>query len=397
MNETTLNKSVYIALWFLAIGAFMSTTVLAGFHIFLLLPILFSLKDFRFKNLSKSEIIFFLFSIVCLISVAVNQDIEARGFSPMTKVKYYLIAVLAVIPTRKAFEHYIDEKKRILLFRGFLGFAILATVAGLIALYTGINPLTFKKACHETRNCGMAGMYMNYAHSLNYLMAILFGLIVYKEKITKFIQPKWLYLIFAFLLFGFLETYTRGAWLGFLASIPFAFLKKNKKLVLGGLIGILIIGASAFFFIPKVHETFTNRQASNDERVGSWKAAIKAFEERPVFGFGLLNFEPHSKELKQKYNLNNAYFQGHAHNIFLEFLSTTGAVGFSLFVLWLFFWFKESYAGDDIMSLVSLPLIVAFIVAGLTQSTFVLADNTFFITGFYLISKAFPRNELSKN
>jgi O-antigen ligase len=387
IKENHLNKLVYTALWIWVMAQFMSTSLLAGFHIFIIIPILFSLKEFSFKKMSRSQLVFFFFSIACLISVAVNQDIESRGFSPMTKVKYYLIAVLAVIPTQVAFDKFIDVEKRKKLFKAFLFFATLAGIAGLIALWSGVNPLTFKKACHLERNCGMAGMYMNYAHSLGYFMSAMLALLVFREEVKKYIDLKWIYLVFAFNLFAFYMTFTRGAWLGFLAAIPFAFIKKNKKLVLGGLLGMIIVGAMSFFFIPKVHDTFMNRQTSNDERVGSWRAAIKAFEERPVFGFGLLNFEPHSSELKVKYNLNNAYFKGHAHNIFLEFLATTGAVGFLLFISWLIFWFYEMYKRSDLVGVVMLPVIISFAVSGLTQSTFVLADNTFFITVFYLLSQ----------
>ena len=387
IKENHLNKLVYTALWIWVVAQFMSTSLLAGFHIFIIIPILFSLKEFSFKKMSKSQLAFFFFSIACLISVAFNQDIESRGFSPMTKVKYYLIAVLAIMPTQVAFDKYIDIEKRKKLFKAFLFFATLAGLAGLIALWGGVNPLTFKKACHLERNCGMAGMYMNYAHSLGYFMSAMLALLVFRDEVKKYIDLKWIYLVFAFNLFAFYMTFTRGAWLGFLAAIPFVFIKKNKKLVLSGLLGMIIVGAMSFFFIPKVHDTFTNRQTSNDERVGSWRAAIKAFEERPVFGYGLLNFEPHSSELKVKYNLNNAYFKGHAHNIFLEFLATTGAVGFILFLLWLIFWFFEMYKRSDLVGAVMLPVIISFAISGLTQSTFVLADNTFFITAFYLLSQ----------
>lgn len=387
LRERQLNILVYISLWCWVIGQFMSTTLLAGFHIFIILPIVFSLRNFKFKKLSKSQIWFLLFSITAITSVVVNQDIESRGFSPMTKVKYYLIAVLGILPLQKAFDEYIDSEKRKKLFKAFLVFASLAGVAGLIALWFGTNPLSFKKACHIERNCGMAGMYMNYAHSLNYFMSLMFALIVYRNDVKKFIDEKWIYLAFAFNLFAFYMTFTRGAWLGFLVAIPFAFIKKKRSLVLSGVAGVLIVGALSFFFIPKVHDTFMSRQTSNDERVGSWRAAIKAFEERPILGFGLLNFEPHSSELKIKYNLNNAYFKGHAHNIFLEFLATTGFVGFGLFLLWIVFWFKEMLSRNDILSNVAIPVIIAFIVGGLTQSTFVLADNTFFITAFYMITQ----------
>lgn len=389
ISENRLNQLSYIAIWFFVIGSFMSVSLQAGFHIFLLIPILFALKDFNFKTLSKSQIFFWLFSITCIISVMVNQDIEPRGYSTMTKAKYYFIALLAIIPVQRAFDQYIDAAKRKKLFYAMLIVATLAGVAGLIALVIGTNPISFRKACHATRNCGMSGMYMNYSHNLGFFMSMMAGLLVYRDEVKKYVELKWIYAAFAFNLIALYFTFTRGAWLGFLIAIPFAFLKKQKKVVIYSFFGILLTGVFLFLAVPKVSETFTSsdRLTSNMERIGTWKAALKAVEERPIFGFGMQNFEPHSRELKEKYHINNANFKGHAHNIFLEFLATTGIVGFSFFMLWLFFWFKEMLDRADLVGAVMLPLIAAFVIASQTQSTFVLADNTFFMTFMYMMSQ----------
>jgi hypothetical protein len=45
------------------------------------------------------------------------------------------------------------------------------------------------------------------------------------------------------------------------------------------------------------------------------------------------------------------------------------------------------YKRPELVGAVMLPVIISFAVSGLTQSTFVLADNTFFITAFYLLSQ----------
>ena len=389
ISENRLNQLSYIAIWFFIIGSFMSVSLQAGFHIFLLIPIFFAIKDLKFKSMSKSQIFFWLFSITCIISVMVNQDIEPRGYSTMTKAKYYFIALLAIFPVQRAFDQLIDTEKRKKLFYGMLIVATIAGVAGLIALVIGTNPISFRKACHATRNCGMSGMYMNYSHNLGFFMSMMAGLLVYRDVVKKYVEMKWVYAAFAFNLIALYFTFTRGAWLGFLVAIPFAFLKKQKKIVIYSFFGMLLVGVFLFLAVPKISETFTSadRITSNMERIGTWKAALKAVEERPVFGFGLQNFEPHSKALKEKYHLNNAYFSRHAHNIFLEFLATTGIVGFTFFMLWLIFWFKEMMERADLVGAVMVPLIACFVIASQTQSTFVLADNTFFMTFMYLMSQ----------
>ena len=67
----------------------------------------------------------------------------------------------------------------------FLASTTIATVSGLIGLYTGFNPLKFKNACHPTRACGLYGMYMTYGYGINFFMVIVTGFLFYKNKCFK--------------------------------------------------------------------------------------------------------------------------------------------------------------------------------------------------------------------
>ena len=389
----------------LALGLFLSTTLEAGFHIFLVLALFLNAKAIfkNFKSYPKSAMALFLFSIACIASVLFNQDIMLKGFASVTKVKYYLIASLSILPIHFALKDAPIIKKNLI--RVLMFAAVLGSLLGLFALFKGHHLFGGKLACHETRNCGMSGMYMNYAHGLSFLLTLmlasLFDYIVRvyfsgdqqviattKKNWREILPLSWLVPIFIFLLFAFYMTFTRGAWLAFLILAPFYFLKNHLKkfLLLGGV--CLISAFLVFQLVPKVRETFLNRQLSNDERVGSFKAALYAFSERPILGYGLLNFEPHSSEIKERYGINNAYFKGHAHNNFLEFLATTGAIGFFFFVAFIYFVFQESFTRSDFLARIMPSLMVAFIAGGMTQSTFILADNTFFITGFFALFAA---------
>jgi O-antigen ligase len=75
-------------------------------------------------------------------------------------------------------------------------------------------------------------------------------------------------------------------------------------------------------------------------------------------------------------------------------LASTGIVGFIFFMLWQIFWFIEMYKREDLIAKIAIPFIVAFVVGGLTQATFTLGANLFFIMSFYTLTQL--NNEVVK-
>ena len=183
----------------------------------------------------------------------------------------------------------------------------------------------------------------------------------------------------------FYLTYTRGAWLALVIALPFYFFEKKNKLFIISLISLIIVGIGVGAY--KLAGDSVVRPRSDIERVSQWKAAIVGFKERPVFGLGYLNFEKMSHDLKVKYNIEAQDFGGHAHSNYLEMLASTGVVGFFFFMLWLVSWFVEMYKRDDLVAKIALPFIIAFVVGGLTQATFTLGANLFFIMPAYALTQ----------
>jgi O-antigen ligase len=171
--------------------------------------------------------------------------------------------------------------------------------------------------------------------------------------------------------------------LAFIAAVPFYFFKKHKKNFLIATITIAIGGLAVY----KISGEALKRDGSDSERVSQWKAAWAGFKERPIFGYGYLNFEHNSKEIKIRNNIERQDFNGHAHNSELEILAATGVVGFFFYSLWIILWSWEMYKRNDLISNIGLPFIIAFLVSGLTQSTIGLGVNLFFIMAAYSVSQ----------
>lgn len=373
---------IYGSLMVLAVGLLTSPTILALSHILMIVPMIYFLPKADYKNYPKSAWALLALAIVLILSVVLNQDIALKGYAPLSKIKYFLFGFLMIAPYQWYFKKHMTEKKISWLLYGFCGATTLATVVGIYSKIRGYNPITMRNV-DVVRNAGFFGMVMNYAHNLAFFLIIVTGLVIYRKQIAKYINLNFLYIVLGINLIGLYLTYTRGAWLAYLVAVPFFLLKNNKKYFVSVLIVLLIIGGVFFKFAGDA----VIRPESERQRISQWQAGIKAFKERPILGYGYLNFELHSYDIKKRYDLPEKHFGGHAHSNLIEMLACAGVLGFVAFLCWVGFWVKEVKGRRDIFGLVGLPFIVVFFVGGLTQSTVLLGINLFFVMGAYCLSQ----------
>lgn len=381
--QINIDCLIYGSLIALSIGLVTSTTILALSHILMIIPIMFFFSKVNYKNYNKSSWALLFMALVIIISIITNQDIAVNSYKPIGKIKYFLLGFLMIAPYAFYFNKVINKKKSGYLIFLFCIATTVAGVAGIVGMNTGYNYISMRPVNHD-RNAGLSGMVLNYAHNLAYFQVILLGLIIYHEQIENIINKKILYIVFTFNLIALYLSYTRGAILSLIIAAPFFLFKKNRlKFITIGAITLLLTFGAYYLIGSNIL-----RPSSDKERISQWRAAIKAFEERPYLGYGYLNFEQHSVPIKKRYNIGELQFGGHAHNNFLEMLASTGIIGFTSYIIWLVLWFIEIYKRNDIVSKISLPLFVAFIISGLTQSTISLGVNLFFIMGAYAIFQA---------
>lgn len=367
----------------LALGLVTSTSVLALSHILIALPALYFLKDAPYSKYSMSAWMLLVMSLMIVLSVLFTQDIAMSGYKPIGKVKYFLFGFLMIAPFSYYFKNALTEKKISYLIYAFLIATTVATIAGIVGMKTGYNFIS-RRVVNMDRNAGLSGMVLNYAHNLAYFQAIAVGLLIHRKRVEKFVNIKILGSLVLVNFIGLYLSYTRGAMLALIIGLPFYFFKRNK-LKFVTIASAIIITAGAIYTISG--KSFL-RPASDRERISQWKAAVMAFKERPIFGYGYLNFERYSVPLKEKYNIGELQFGGHAHNNFLEMLASTGILGFSAFMLWLFSWLWEMYRRQDLIGEIGFPFIITFIVSGLTQSTIALGVNLFFVMAVYAVGQA---------
>ncbi|MBH49040.1 MAG: hypothetical protein CME71_12805 [Halobacteriovorax sp.] len=381
-HEKFLDYSIYFALGAYALGLVTSITLLAVAHICMLIPCIYFATKTDWKKLPKSSWALLGFVLAIILSVLTNLETMKHGWKPILKTKYFLYGFFSIAPIYYFLKNKNTEQRQARLIAMMLAASLVALIGGTIGKNTGFNPILMKNV-NMDRNAGLMGMVLNYAHNLAYFMTIFAAILIGTWRdISK--RNKIIYLsILALNIFALYTTYTRGAILAFIAGVLGYFLKDLKKFLVAMLV-LLVIGVTGYFTSYKNFQ----REGSNIERLSMWKAAVSAYQEKPVFGWGYLNFEHHSLDIKKRYGYAKLEFGGHAHNSILEVMAATGTVGLISFLLWVGLWTLELFRREDIWSRVELAALCAFFVGGLTQSTIGLGINLFFIMVVYAISAA---------
>ena len=147
-------RLTWISLLLLAMGIFTSITFSFLSHLLILFPAFyFTYKNFSFKGLSKSWISLFFLVLIILASILTNWSTIHEPIRRLMKTKYFILALLGVFAYRATFLNYLDDKKKKCLLHLFLIVTTLATLSGVIAVYTGFNLLKWKESCHPFRAC----------------------------------------------------------------------------------------------------------------------------------------------------------------------------------------------------------------------------------------------------
>lgn len=176
---------------------------------------------------------------------------------------------------------------------------------------------------------------------------------------------KWLTLLFyissfIILSLALIMSWSRGAWLGFIASSAVVVVLYPRRLIhrilliglgLSSSLAVLMLGLVPSSISQRLGTVFNEAISLQDvrgvqittenyavvERLAHWQAAIRMVEYSPYLGTGLGNYEV----VYPSFQLINWHEPlGHAHNYYLNLLGETGLVGFSGYVMWwvVIFW-----------------------------------------------------------
>lgn len=399
--DRILSYLALASLFSLALFSFTSTALSSTIHIFVMpagLYFFYQALRNRQDFYSISQLGLWGVIIFGAISVLAAPDMVNK-LAGVAKLRYFLVGILSIYAYRQIVgKQLLDDSKIRLLLNIFMIAVSIATISGIIGLFTGYNPLRFRAASDEWRATGMYGMAITYGYGIQFVCILFCGLLLYRHRLQQFFNSKILVIATVIALAGLYYSYTRGAIIGFLIALPFLFYRKSKKAFVAVMItGILIISLAVAAIATgkagggRLFQSLTSD--SNMIRISQYRAAWHGFLENPLTGLGYRNFEPHSVPLKTKYNLGFLDFSGHAHNNIMEILAGTGIFGFISVMVFILFWFIESFRRRDEVGLIMPAIVVAFFISGLLQNTMMDAENMYVLMALYALSQVKLRKD----
>jgi len=167
---------------------------------------------------------------------------------------------------------------------------------------------------------------------------------------------------------------TRAAWAGFVAAFPVLLLfSKNRLRLLMPVLALVLAAASLYSIIYYgAYGELTEKKeygfsSWHFRTAYAWPASIRAFEEKPIMGWGLGN---------DLYALTKAAkLQATSHNDYLLVLVETGIIGLSLYLWLLLALFRKTVAGirnaaeeqTRMLCVSALAILVAYIVGSTAE------------------------------
>lgn len=331
---------------------------------------------FSWKFWTPSSWCLAAFVLVSILSILANLEVIAAPGEHLGKLRYLVFALLLCGMPWLVHDLLPQRWRRDTLVLAWLAPLALAILAGLVGWWTGHHPILGEDVVNIRRVSGLYGQVMTFAYSLQFTVILLatFTLLPRQwKKVTKL--PWWIVPAMLALAGGALYlTYTRGAMLGVATGFAVLAMMRSWKLSL-----LVVAVAVAGAFIARA-DGARYLDTKLDIRGNQWKAAALSFLERPVFGWGFRNFELHSAELKERYGFEKdvvkkrgqprqvVYFQGHAHNNYLEAFASTGFAGGIAFLAFCLCWLREARRHPHALFFV--PGVCAFLVSGCFENTF---------------------------
>lgn len=330
----------------------------------------------------------FLIAVAGLIRYLPSQDaikaiLEFRWIVEL----WFMVLVLS---------HVQDWNK---LYKFILGTLATSSAIVLVFYFTGFNPVLLMKPGHlpseslaEPRLGGFFGHSMPFAHtySMAFFIAAGFFLLNRKSLSRNWQIASGIGLLCTFLAIIF--SYSRGIWLAcIVAAVGALVISKNKSLLKALVAGAVLAGL-AFAIVPdlqgRVTSTAQQKVNGDNQRKVLYRANWEIFKDHPIIGIGYGYNRIKLREYYDRLEIPAGFFEGHAHNQYVQWLSGTGILGLG-FYMWfvLLVLFQNYQLFRDTASppekgilLGTLMAQICFLVASLTEANFSIAKNR----GMYL-------------
>jgi O-antigen ligase len=374
MNDNILNKPLTFLLILLAFSLPLSITSSETFYALAFFIWLIKVASQGKESLrhTRLEIPILVLAIVYILAIS---------FSPSPLESAEILKKLVLFGLFFLLANSLDSEveKRRLINIWFLG-VIIASVWTIIEYFRGTN-----------RPGGFFGC-ITFGYLAPMFLCVSLSLIGLKGyKRTSILSV----LAFAAGVIALIFTFTRGAWIGFIAGLGLFFIIKRKWFSLAtSTAALVLIGLALSIYFPDSKPGIAvrsllqpfNKQAprvlgSNLRRWNMWKASWEMFKEHPFLGIGPYQFREElpnylSEEVKAEVFEHHSYST--AHSIYFDYLGTMGIMGFLgllFFLITVFYLLVSKYKTcnpgfDKNLALGVLIAFTSFCMAGFSHQSF---------------------------
>lgn len=293
----------------------------------------------RFKIYWIDVALFLLIGAYGITAVfAVDRATARPGFTYFLATALTFYTVRLIVLNKK-------DVYRVIWF--LLGFMFFEAALGLVQRITGTGLLYISSVSGgdvSPRATGTLGNGLGWYLTIGYILA--FNLWLYNRK-TK---HSWAYFfVLGMIAIGLVVANTRGAWVDcalatLISLVPFVKVQKTKLLFIMSTVvvgtAVLLSSSTAWNRIISIWEQIYNPgQSTIGFRFYIWQAALKMFQQNPLFGVGPDNFRPQLANYiapeSQSFIRISAERSFNAHHAGLQLLSETGLLGVVTFTLFI--------------------------------------------------------------
>ncbi len=362
-------------------------TSMAGMEIFSVLIVLTTLfflvtgrYTFKFSKLTVGIILLFFLSHI--LSIILSPYIQSTDFIDyLRKARWILYLFIIPIFLKENVENIVKYR------RVFLWLLLLVSIYSLVQVFSGVD--FFRKTSYYKfqeiysitlwRAKGFYTNTMTYSYIMGIILSFLFPFVLRNWRSDKLLS-----ISYGLTLISFFLGFTRGAWLALVVTFVLIILLFYRHLVKKTLV-CLISGALILLLIPgmqaRVLSILNPEDLSRLHRLNIWKANVEMFKDNFYTGVGLNQNTDLTPRYFDKLGIVQDFY-GHGHNSFIQYLSTTGIIGFFTLILFTIYFlvvtFKciESHANfkeqQILIGLMSAQIF--FILGGLTEALIIDAE-----------------------
>lgn len=331
-----------LCLGFAALGSVASQSLLDAATIFLSGSLIWSL----FKNRNEWPIYFkkvgpewailaYFVTVVAGYVLSASADAEvAWNLKKFTWVLSFYVYIYAFGRSK------LKPKQMLWYFSLFFLIPNLYAIVGYLVQFDYITQVVIRRAI------GLVNSSTYHAHA-NALLFVFFAalLIFYFNRLSRTLKVVGTLSLIIFF-FSIFLTFTRGIWISLFLSTLIMTYFVNWKWATAFVVGAVILCAGMYITIPQFRDRLNpaNSRESTDERANLINVNLQMWHEHPLLGIGYGENQRRLREYwdQPAWNMPQNYIISHAHNQYLNVLSTTGVFGLAFYLVFHFFFLRKN-------------------------------------------------------